>query len=75
MGEDEAEQVASALRRRGLRGVAAPQDPDHPEGEWRVYDGTDPVTRRDITDEARAATTGVPGKTGPTRGFVLPSAP
>lgn len=70
MNEDEAERAASELRRQGLRGVAGPLDPDHPEGEWRVFDGADPATRREITD----ATVHV-RRVGPRRGFVLPSNP
>ncbi|MGW4895603.1 hypothetical protein ACWEQL_25550 [Kitasatospora sp. NPDC004240] len=73
MNEDEAERLASALRRQGRRGVAAPADPDNPDGEWRVFDSADPTSRRDITDEALAATTGAPRTSGPTRGFVIPT--
>ncbi|MFI1524872.1 hypothetical protein [Kitasatospora cineracea] len=72
MSEDEAERAASALRRRGVRAVAVPEDPYNPDGEWRVYDGTDPVSRRDITEEAREAAMDRPGTGCPTRGFVIP---
>ncbi len=79
MGRDEAERVADVLRRLGVGGVVAPVDPEDPSGEWKVYDHSDPETRRDITADALAAVAervpaqgDEPERTGPTRGFVLP---
>lgn len=78
MGRDEAERVADVLRRLEVSGVVAPVDPEDPAGEWRVYDHSEPETRRDITADvlaavtARVPTPGEPERTGPTRGFVLP---
>ncbi|MFD8084088.1 hypothetical protein ACFV4F_20630 [Kitasatospora sp. NPDC059722] len=73
MDKVEAQQVANTLRRLGIRGIVSPQDLGNPDGHWRVYDGTDPVTRRDITDEALAIIRGMSRKTGPTRGFIVPT--
>ncbi|WP_218203749.1 hypothetical protein [Kitasatospora aureofaciens] len=72
MDEADAQRVASTLRRLGIRGVVSPEDLDTPNGQWRVYDSINPVTRRDITDEVRAIIRGMSRKTGPTRGFVVP---
>ncbi|MGW3039275.1 hypothetical protein ACWC9T_04310 [Kitasatospora sp. NPDC001159] len=73
MDENEAQRVADRLRRLGVRGIVSPEDPDKPNGQWRVYDSTDLVTRRDITDEALAIIKGMSRGTGPARGFVVPS--
>jgi hypothetical protein len=73
MDENEAQQMADTLRRLGIRGVVSPVDPGNPGGPWWVYDSADPATRRDITDEARAIIAGRSCKTGPTRGFVVPT--
>ncbi|GAA2254114.1 MULTISPECIES: hypothetical protein [Kitasatospora] len=72
MDEDEAQRVASTLRRLGIRGIVSPEDLDNPSGQWRVYDSTDPAARRDITDEVLAIVAGMSRKTGPARGFVVP---
>ncbi|MBO1416759.1 hypothetical protein [Streptomyces sp. FH025] len=73
MDENEARQVANTLRQLGLRGIVSPEDPDNPDGRWRVYDSTDAVTRRDITDEALTVIAGRSRQqTGPARGFVVP---
>ncbi|MFE5580869.1 hypothetical protein [Kitasatospora sp. NPDC056531] len=73
MDENEAQRVANTLRRLGIRGIVSPEDPDEPDGQWRVYDSTDVVTRRDITDEALAMIKGRSRGIGPARGFVVPS--
>lgn len=64
--------MADTLRRLGIRGIVSPEDLDDPDGQWRVYDSSDPATRRDITDEALTVINGMSRKTGPTRGFVVP---
>ncbi|MEU6238929.1 hypothetical protein [Kitasatospora sp. NPDC047058] len=73
MDENEARQLANTLHRLGIRGIVSPEDLDNPDGQWRVYDRSDPVVRRDITD---AVLTIVSGKSRtaavPTRGFVVP---
>lgn len=80
MNAEEARNLATALRRWNIAGIVAPEDPANPDGEWRVYDGPNPETRRDITAAALAALAELedsspvsPGRagTGPTRGFVL----
>ncbi|WP_043264163.1 hypothetical protein [Streptomyces sp. CT34] len=82
MNAEEARQVDAALRRLGIPGVVAPEDPVHAAGTWRVYDSADPGTRQDITADALAAFVAKfrevnpepPGKpqSGSTRGFVIP---
>ncbi|MFF1795790.1 hypothetical protein ACFVXQ_16475 [Kitasatospora sp. NPDC058263] len=72
MDASEAQQMADTLRRLGIRGIVSPEDLDDPDGQWRVYDSSDPATRRDITDEALTVINGMSRKTGPTRGFVVP---
>jgi hypothetical protein len=82
MDAEEARDLGAALARWNIAGIVAPQDPADPDGEWRVYDGPNPETRRDITADALAALADLeapgfpsPGRTrtGPTRGFVIPS--
>lgn len=82
MDAEEARQVDAVLRRLGVPGVVAPEDPDDPAGAWRVYDSPDPRTRKDTTADALAAVVAkfqeaTPEPTqraegGPTRGFVIP---
>ncbi|WP_175408847.1 hypothetical protein [Streptomyces sp. TRM64462] len=83
MDAEEARIVDATLRRFGLPGVVAPEDPDDPSGPWRVYDEADPATRRDTTAEALAALAARLRETdseptsrgfdgGPTRGFIIP---
>ncbi|MFG2912734.1 hypothetical protein ACGF0D_07560 [Kitasatospora sp. NPDC048298] len=72
MDENEAQQVANALRELGIRGIVSPEDLDNPNGRWRVYDSADPNTRRDITDEALTVVEGRSRQSGPARGFVVP---
>jgi hypothetical protein len=75
MDESEAQRVANTLHLLGIRGIVSPEDLDNPNGQWRVYDSTDPATRRDITDEALTIIGGMSRKTGPAgpaRGFVVP---
>lgn len=78
MNAEEARQVDAALRRLGIPGVVAPEDPEHAAGPWRVYDTADPETRKDVTADALAAVVAkTPGPAprsanGPTRGFVIP---
>ncbi|MFF2811712.1 hypothetical protein ACFVT2_31985 [Streptomyces sp. NPDC058000] len=82
MNAEEARQVDATLRRLGIPGVVAPEDPEHAAGKWRVYDSPDPVTRKDITSDVlaafvakfREANPEPPGKprSGPTRGFIVP---
>ncbi|MDT0270683.1 hypothetical protein RM844_30870 [Streptomyces sp. DSM 44915] len=84
MNAEEARQVDAVLRRLGLPGVVAPEDPADPGGEWRVYDQADPETRTETTADALVGlATAYPGEAppsgsargdqrGPTRGFVLP---
>ncbi|MCS0601285.1 hypothetical protein NX794_08580 [Streptomyces sp. LP11] len=78
MNAEEARQVDAVLRRLGIHGVVAPEDPENAAGPWRVYDTADPETRKDVTADALVA---VVAKTprpdprsahGPTRGFVVP---
>ncbi|MBT2469054.1 hypothetical protein J7E97_14550 [Streptomyces sp. ISL-66] len=71
MDAEEARQLDITLRRFGIRGVVAPQDPENPAGTWAVYDEADPDSRRDITTDTLAA---VARAQGPTRGFVIPVA-
>ncbi|UQA94354.1 hypothetical protein [Streptomyces halobius] len=79
MNAEEARQVDTALRRLGVPGVVAPEDPDNPAGEWRVYDTADPTTRKDTTANALVAVVAKfrdanpePTRRGPTRGFIIP---
>jgi hypothetical protein len=80
MNAKEAQALKAALKRWNVPGVVAPEDPGNPDGAWRVFDGPDPETRRDITADALAAVAKFEGpgvaatrRTGPTRGFVIPS--
>lgn len=68
MDAEEARQLDITLRRLGIRGVVAPEDPENPAGSWGVYDDADPRCRRDITADTLAA---VARAQGPTRGFVI----
>lgn len=76
MNADQARRVEAVLRRLGIPGVLAPEDPARPEGPWRVYDSADPADRRDVTFDALASLAArfpddeLPP--GPTRGFVVP---
>nr|BFD90787.1 hypothetical protein KitaXyl93_21470 [Kitasatospora sp. Xyl93] len=72
MDENEAQQVANTLKELGIRGIVSPEDVDNPDGRWRVYDSTDPDTRRDITDEALTVAAVRSRQSGPARGFVVP---
>ncbi|OKI04991.1 hypothetical protein A6A06_09950 [Streptomyces sp. CB02923] len=82
MDAEEARQVDATLRRLGIPGVVAPEDPDNPKGAWRVYDSPDPGARKDTTADALAAVvatfreagTGPARRAdgGPARGFVIP---
>ncbi|WP_435286239.1 hypothetical protein [Streptomyces bacillaris] len=85
MDAEQARQVDSVLRRLGIPGVVAPEDPENLTGPWRVYDTADPANREDITADALAALAATlqpsaanPSepvdrrRRGPTRGFVLP---
>lgn len=84
MDAEEARQVDAALRRLGIPGVVAPEDPENAAGGWRVYDSADPLTRRDTTADALAAVVAKFGEAnpepapraepGPTRGFIIPPA-
>ncbi|MGW3329041.1 hypothetical protein V6574_13615 [Streptomyces sp. SM1P] len=82
MDAEQARQVDSVLRRFGIPGVVAPENPENLTGPWRVFDQADPATRKDITADALAALAALlpvstpdpaPKRQGrPTRGFVLP---
>ncbi|UNO42317.1 hypothetical protein [Streptomyces sp. MST-110588] len=82
MDAEEARQVDATLRRLGIPGVVAPEDPDNTAGAWRVYDSSDPGTRKDITADTlvaliaqfREANPEPPRRAdgGPTRGFIIP---
>ncbi|MFF8769215.1 hypothetical protein [Kitasatospora sp. NPDC015120] len=75
MDEDEAQQLSKSLQILGIRGIVSPEDPGDPDGQWRVYDSTDPSTRRDITDDVLTVVRGrsrQAGQAGATRGFVVP---
>lgn len=82
MNAEEARRVDAALRRLGIPGVVAPEDPEDPAGEWRVYDSADPATRKDTTADALASVVAKsleagpePSRhpeAGPTRGFIIP---
>ncbi|MFH8558701.1 hypothetical protein ACH4FE_34645 [Streptomyces celluloflavus] len=82
MNADQARQVDATLRRLGIPGVVAPEDPENAAGAWRVYDGVDPAIREDITADVLAAFVAKfreadpepPGKSqaSPTRGFIIP---
>ncbi|MEU6477186.1 hypothetical protein ABZ858_09890 [Streptomyces sp. NPDC047017] len=76
MNAEQARQVEAVLRKLGIPGVVAPEDPENTAGPWRVFDTADPATRRDMTAEALAAVAAKfpeekPGS-GPMRGFVIP---
>ncbi|MET7640114.1 hypothetical protein [Streptomyces sp. NPDC005438] len=76
MNGEDARQVEAVLKRLGIPGVVAPEDPANTAGPWRVYDTADPATRRDVTADALASLAAKfpkekPGS-GPTRGFVIP---
>ncbi|MFF1381014.1 hypothetical protein [Streptomyces sp. NPDC058308] len=83
MDAEQARQVDATLRRLGIPGVVAPEDPEDPAGAWRVYDSADPTTRRDTTADALASVVAKFRETspespekrqqGPARGFVFPS--
>ncbi|KWT60573.1 hypothetical protein ADL21_18115 [Streptomyces albus subsp. albus] len=82
MDAEEARQVDATLRRLGIPGVVAPEDPDNTAGAWRVYDSPDPGTRKDTTADTlvavvtkfREANPEPPQRAdgGPTRGFIIP---
>ncbi|MFE7319188.1 hypothetical protein ACFU7T_39710 [Streptomyces sp. NPDC057555] len=82
MNAEEARQVDATLRRLGIPGIVAPEDPEHAAGKWRVYDSADPATRQDITADTLAAVVAKfreadpepfgNRRSGPTRGFILP---
>ncbi|ARF72754.1 hypothetical protein B7C62_11065 [Kitasatospora albolonga] len=82
MDAEQARQVDSVLRRFGIPGVVAPENPENLTGPWRVFDQANPESRKDVTADALAALAAlVPTSTpdpapkrqsGPTRGFVLP---
>ncbi|MFI0937343.1 hypothetical protein [Streptomyces sp. NPDC021020] len=76
MNAHQARRVEAVLRRLGVPGVIAPEDPARPEGPFRVYDSADPAARRDITPDALASLAArFPDEErppGPTRGFVVP---
>ncbi|WEB43510.1 hypothetical protein MOV08_32365 [Streptomyces yunnanensis] len=82
MNAEQARQVDATLRRLGIPGVVAPEDPENAAGAWRVYDGADPAIRKDITADVlaafvakfREANPEPPGKpqAGPMRGFIIP---
>ncbi|MFD4632585.1 hypothetical protein ACFVYR_12690 [Streptomyces sp. NPDC058284] len=82
MDAEQARQVDATLRRLGIPGVVAPEDPEDPAGAWRVYDSADPATRKDTTADALASVVAKFRETspeppekrqqGPTRGFVFP---
>ncbi|MFI2234985.1 hypothetical protein [Streptomyces chrestomyceticus] len=82
MDAEEARQVDITLRRLGIPGIVAPEDPDTPAGAWRVYDSPDIGTRKDTTADALAAVVAKFREAnpeplrradgGPTRGFIIP---
>ncbi|MFD7547103.1 hypothetical protein [Streptomyces sp. NPDC059816] len=75
MNAEQARQVDTVLRRWGIAGVVAPQDPENTAGGWSVYDTADPATRREVTADALASVAAVfleGPRPGPTRGFVVP---
>ncbi|MFD7661582.1 hypothetical protein [Streptomyces sp. NPDC059788] len=82
MDAEEARRVDATLRRPGIPGVVAPEDPDDAAGAWRVYDSPAPATRKDTTADALTAVVAEfraaepePARgpdSGPTRGFVIP---
>ncbi len=76
MDAERARQVDALLRRLGIPGVVAPEDPENTAGPWRVYDTADPANRRDVTTEALASVAAKfpeePSGSGPMRGFVIP---
>ncbi|MFE0101125.1 hypothetical protein [Streptomyces sp. NPDC059009] len=75
MNKDQARHLERLLGLCGMPGVAAPVAEAEPAGEWRIYDGTDPATRKDITaasrqrldDGANRRPTGTAA-----RGFIVP---
>ncbi|OON72986.1 hypothetical protein [Streptomyces tsukubensis] len=77
MNAEQARQVDVVLRQLGIPGVVAPEDTENPAGPWRVYDTADPATRRDVTANALASVAAEFAKekprSGPMRGFVIPS--
>ncbi|MCX5608500.1 MULTISPECIES: hypothetical protein [unclassified Streptomyces] len=72
MNAEEARQLETTLRRLGIPGVVAPEDPENPAGNWLVFDEADPETRRDVTADTLAALSPACGThQGPTRGFII----
>ncbi|MFE3762397.1 hypothetical protein ACFXPI_11600 [Streptomyces sp. NPDC059104] len=74
MDADEARELDMTLRQLRIPGVVAPEDPEDPQGAWRVYDEADPDARRDITADVLVAVAAARQRQrrGPTRGFVIP---
>ncbi|MCE7082778.1 hypothetical protein [Streptomyces sp. ST2-7A] len=83
MDAEEARYIDAVLRRLGLPGVVAPEDPDNPAGPWRVYDQADPDSRTDMTARTLVSVTKALGadasppapkaqRNGPSRGFIIP---
>ncbi|MFD7665778.1 hypothetical protein [Streptomyces sp. NPDC059788] len=76
MDAEAARRVDVTLRRLGIPGVVAPEEPGRAAGGWRVYDSPDAGTRKDITPDVLAAVVARFGEPeaggGPTRGFIVP---
>ncbi|KEF06534.1 MULTISPECIES: hypothetical protein [Streptomyces] len=82
MDAEEARHVDATLRRLGIPGIVAPENPDDTAGAWRVYDSLDPTVRKDTTPDVLAAVVAQFGEAdpkpprradgGPTRGFIIP---
>ncbi|GCD42824.1 hypothetical protein [Streptomyces paromomycinus] len=55
MEAEEARHVEAVLRRLGVAGIVAPEDPERAAGAWRVYDSPDLGRRKDITPDVLVA--------------------
>ncbi|MEU9235771.1 hypothetical protein [Streptomyces subrutilus] len=70
MNADEARELHAMLRRLGVPGVVAPEDPENLEGSWYVYDVAATEVRREVTADTLAALAAARQRPG--RGFVIP---
>ncbi|MFD8286722.1 hypothetical protein ACFV2B_00630 [Streptomyces lavendulae] len=74
MDADEARELDMTLRQLQIPGDVAPEDPEDPQGAWRVYDEADPDARWDTTADVLMAIAAARQRQrrGPTRELVIP---